>query len=60
MKKSKVLETIGSLPDEFTAEELIDRIRFIDQVDKGLQDVEKGKTYSIKEVREKLDSKWSK
>ncbi len=44
MKKSKVLETIGSLPDEFTAEELIDRIRFIDQVDKGLQDVEKGKT----------------
>ena len=42
---------------EFTAEELIDRIRFIDQVDKGLQDVEKGKTYSIKEVRDRLNSR---
>ena len=54
MKKSKVIETLGNLPQEFSTEELIDRIIFIDKIEKGLQDVENGKTYSLQEVREKL------
>ena len=60
MKKTKVIETLGLLPEEFSAEELIDRIIFIDKVEKGLQDVEDGKTYSLQEVKEKLNQKWSK
>jgi len=60
MKKSKVIETLGNLPEEFSTEELIDRIIFIDKVEKGLQDVENGKTYSLQEVKEKLNQKWSK
>jgi len=60
MKKSKVIETLGKLPEEFTTEELIDRLIFIDKVEKGLQDVEHGKTYSLQEVKEKLNNKWSK
>jgi hypothetical protein len=60
MKKSKVIETLGSLPEEFSTEELIERIIFIDKVEKGLQDVEDGKTYSLQEVKEKLNQKWSK
>jgi hypothetical protein len=60
MKKSKVIETLGNLPEEFSTEELIDQIIFIDKVEKGLQDVEDGKTYSLQEVKEKLNQKWSK
>ena len=60
MKKSNVIETLGNLPEEFSTEELIDRIIFIDKVEKGLQDVEDGKTYSLQEVKEKLNQKWSK
>ncbi|MCH7513069.1 MAG: hypothetical protein IH947_03870 [Bacteroidetes bacterium] len=60
MKKSKVIETLGSMPEEFSADELIDRIIFIDKVEKGLQDVEEGKTYSLQEVKDKLNQKWLK
>ncbi len=55
MKKSKVIETLDNLPEEF-----IDRIIFIDKIEKGLQDVENGKTYSLQEVKEKLNQKWLK
>jgi len=60
MKKSKVIETLDSLPDEFSADELIDRIIFIEKVEKGLQDVKEGKTLSHEEVKARVDHKWLK
>ena len=60
MKKSKVIETLDSLPEEFSAEDLIERIIFIEKVEQGLQDVQEGKTYSQEEVKSMLDKKWSK
>jgi len=60
MKKSKVIETLDSLPEEFTTEELIDRLIFIDKVEKGLQEVEEGRTISLDEAKNRIKEKWSK
>ena len=60
MKKSKVIETLDSLPEEFTTEELIDRLIFIDKVEQGLEDVKKGRTISLDEARDRIKEKWSK
>jgi len=57
MKKSKVIETLDSLPEEFTTEELIDRLIFIDKVEKGLQEVEKGRTISLDEAKNRIKEK---
>ena len=60
MKKSKVIETLDSLPEEFTTKELIDRLIFIDKVEKGLQEVEEGRTISLDEAKNRIKEKWSK
>lgn len=59
MKKSKVIETLDSLPEEFTTEELIDRLIFIDKVEKGLQEVEEGRTISLDEAKNRIKEKRS-
>ena len=60
MNKSKVLETLDQLPDEFSAEELIDRLLFVEKVEKGLRDAEKGKVISLDTAKERFEAKWSK
>jgi len=60
MKKSKVIETLDSLPEDFNTEELIERLIFIDKVEKGLQDLEEGRTISFEEAKERIKNKWSK
>lgn len=60
MNKSKVIETLEQLPNEFTTEELIDKLLFVDKVEKGLHDIEEGKSISLDEARERFIAKWSK
>lgn len=57
--KEKVLETIQSLPDEFSLDELVERLILLEKIDAGLKQVEEGKTLSQKEAREKM-KKWQK
>jgi len=59
MKKEQVLATVGMLPDEFHAEELIERIIFMAKVEKGLRDAEEGRTITLVEARERMAGKWS-
>jgi len=60
MKKAKVLETLESLPDEFSAEKLIEKLIFIEKVEKGIKQANEGKTISMDEARKRIDAKWSK
>ena len=60
MNKSKVLETLDQLPDEFSTEELIDRLLFVEKVEQGLRDAEKGKVISLDTAKERFVAKWSK
>jgi hypothetical protein len=58
MKKNVVIETLDSFEDEFDAERLIERLLFIEKVEKGLKDVEDGKVYSLSDAKQKFIDKW--
>ena len=36
MKKYKVIETLDHLPDEFDVEKLVEKLLFVEKVEKGL------------------------
>ncbi len=57
MIKEQAKALIDSLPDDATWEDLMAEIYFKKNVDKGLQDLEDGKTLTHDEVKERL-SKW--
>ena len=51
MTKEKVEEAVSTLPQEFDVEELIERLIFIDKVEKGLQQLDRGETKTHEEVK---------
>jgi len=60
MKKTTVLETLDSFEDEFDTEKLIERLLFVEKVEKGLQDVKEGKVMDYKDVKREFADKRSK
>jgi len=60
MKKHTVIETLDSFEDEFDAEKLIEKLLFIEKVEKGLRDVDEGRVQDYNEVKQKFADKWSK
>ncbi|CAN5170838.1 hypothetical protein BH09BAC1_BH09BAC1_14740 [soil metagenome] len=60
MRKNKVIKLLNSLPEEFDAEQLIERIIFIEKVEQGMKDASEGKVMSLDEARQRFQAKWSK
>lgn len=60
MNKNQVLDTLNSLPEEFEAEQLIERIIFMEKVEQGLRDAREGKVMSLDEAKQRFQAKWSK
>lgn len=58
MKKNTVIETLNSFEDEFDAEKLIERLLFVEKVEKGLKDVEEGKVIDFNDVKQRFTDKW--
>lgn len=54
MKKAIVIETLTSFDDEFDAEKLIERLLFIEQVEKGLQDVKENRVINFETAKKKF------
>ena len=59
MRKLQVLESIEKLPDEFSIEEVIDRLIVLEKIERGQRDVKEGKVRTEDEARKRL-SKWLK
>ena len=57
MRRDKALEAMKEFPQEFELEELIERLVFVEKVEKGLQQIEQGKTVSHEEVKN-ITKKW--
>jgi len=57
MKREKAIETVKEFPQEFELEELIERLVFIEKVEKGLKQAEEGKVTSHDKVKE-MTKKW--
>lgn len=60
MKKNVVIDTLNSFEDEFDAEKLIEKLLFIEKIERGLKDVEEGKVLEYTEVKKKFFDKWNK
>ncbi len=57
MRRTAALESIASLPEEFSIDEIIERLLIIEKIDKGQQQVRQGRTNTEEQAKEKL-SKW--
>ncbi|WP_289030570.1 hypothetical protein [uncultured Algoriphagus sp.] len=59
IKKNQLIETIESFPEEFTLEELVDKLILLDKIEKGNNDSIEGNTLSEVELEEEM-KKWFK
>ncbi len=59
MEKTKVLEILSNMPTTFTADDFIDRLLVMEKIEKGMNDVKEGRTYSQEESKQMV-SKWLK
>lgn len=57
LTKDKIKQTIDTLPDNFTIEDVIEELIVIDKIDQGMKDIEDGNLYSTDEIQSTL-SKW--
>ena len=57
MKKSTVIESINKLPDEFSIDDIIERLMIIEKIGKARQDVKNGNINSEEQAKTKLN-KW--
>ncbi len=57
--KSKLISTLDSLPENFSIDQLIDHLIFVEKVQRGLEDSEKGRVHSKEEGHNML-FKWFK
>ncbi len=59
LSKKDVLKTVSKLPDNFSLDEIIDKLLFMEKVNKGLEDSMTDRVYTKDEAKSKL-SKWLK
>jgi hypothetical protein len=59
LTKENVIKTVSNLPDVFSLDELIDRLIFIDKVQKGMEESLVNKVFTKDEAKKRL-SKWLK
>jgi Zn-dependent alcohol dehydrogenase len=58
LTKEKLNRSIKNLPDPFTIDELIDQLIFMEKVEEGFQQSEKGQVISNEDVKIMIE-KWS-
>lgn len=57
--KTLLINSLDSLPENVTIDEVIDRLIFLEKIQKGLEDSKNGRVYSKEEAKNKLN-KWIK
>lgn len=59
MKKAKVIEAVNGLPDEFSLEEVIERLIIMEKIENGMQQVRQGQVVTTPEAKKHVQ-KWLK
>ena len=57
MTKTKLMESIQNLPEEFSIDELIEQLIVIQKIEEGQRQSKAGRTNTTEEAKKKL-SKW--
>jgi hypothetical protein len=60
MKRETAIHTINELPKEFQLEDLVEKLFFIEKVQKGLAQAKKEKPVKHEKVIDHFRKKWSK
>lgn len=59
LTKELIHNTINSLPEKFSLDQLIEEIILIDKIEQGIADANEGRVHTTEQVKEKL-KKWLK
>jgi predicted transcriptional regulator len=59
MNKDKLIATISDMPEDFDLEVLIEKLVFIEKVEKGLEQFEAGNMLTHEQVKQRI-KQWSK
>lgn len=59
LTKEKVLQSIQDLPNEFSLDDVVEKLILLEKIEIGLQQVEEGKLLTTQEARQKFE-KWLK
>lgn len=59
LTKEKVLQSIQDLPNEFSLDEIVEKLILLEKIEIGLQQVKEGKVVNHSTAKEKL-KKWLK
>ncbi len=59
LTKDNVIKTLSNFPDSFTLDELVDKLIFMDKVERGLDQSINNKVYTQDEAKNRLE-KWLK
>jgi hypothetical protein len=57
MTRDKALDAVNELPQEFELDELIERLVFVEKIEKGLKQLDEQKTVTHDHVKE-MTKKW--
>jgi len=59
LTRVQVFNTVENLPEQFSIDQLIEKLRFIEKVEKGIAQSESGNVNAKEDAKQKL-SKWLK
>jgi len=59
LTREEVIKSINELPEEFSFDEVLDRLLLLDKIEIGLEQSQSGNTMSTEEAKKRL-SKWLK
>ena len=57
LTKEKLLDSIKDFPSEFSIDELVERLVFVQKIENGIAQGERGETYTTEQLKGKL-TKW--
>jgi predicted transcriptional regulator len=57
LTKEKLMDSIKDFPSEFSIDELVERLVFVQKIEDGIAQGERGETYTTEELKGKL-AKW--
>ena len=54
LTKDSVINNIEKMPNEFSIDELVERLLFVDAIEKGIKQDESNEVFTTKELKQKL------
>jgi len=59
LTRTSVIKTITRFPDNFSIDELVDKMILLEKIEKGIQDADNGRVISEDELEKRIEE-WSK